>query len=87
LTVGVLQARLGAVVRKKTATCLAVTEVRQEDSSELATICKSVKLNYNDEADRFRRTWGGGIMGIKNRARMDKIRRMLAADAAKKAAQ
>ena len=80
------QARLGKVVGMKTATCLALTEVKQEDSADLAKLCTSVKSSFNDEGDKLRRSWGGGVMGIKNRARMNIMKKRLAKDAAKKAA-
>jgi len=79
------KARLGSVVNKKTATCLAVTEVQQADKAELATLCTAVKGQFNENEERLRRTWGGGIMGVKNKARMAGIRKMLAREAAKKA--
>ena len=78
------KARLGTVVGMKTATCLCLTEVKQGDSAELAKLCESVKTSFNDEGEKLRRTWGGGVMGIKNRARMNKLKKRLAADAAKK---
>jgi large subunit ribosomal protein L7Ae len=81
------KARLGQVVHKKTATCLAITTdgVRQEDKAELATLCKTIKSQFNENEEKIRRTWGGGIMGVKNVARMRLIRAMLAKEAAKKA--
>lgn len=79
------KARLGSVVNKKTATCLAVTDVQQADKAELATLCKTVQGQFNENEQKLTRTWGGGIMGIKNKARMSGIRKMLAREAAKKA--
>eukprot|EP01052_Picozoa_sp_SAG31_P005919 SAG31_NODE_267_length_18790_cov_3.661655_18_plen_97_part_00 len=79
-TVFCSQARLGTVVGMKTATCLALTEVKQEHSADLAKICESVKSSFNDEGDKIRRQWGGGIMGIKNRARMKIMKQKLAKD-------
>ncbi|KAJ3339698.1 60S ribosomal protein L8B [Gonapodya sp. JEL0774] len=63
------KARLGAVVHKKTATALAVTEVKPEDKKELADLVSAFKANFNDNTE-IRRTWGGGIMGIKSVAKM-----------------
>jgi large subunit ribosomal protein L7Ae len=60
------KARLGTVVHKKTATALAITEVRPEDKQELANIVASAKANYNDKLDEVRKHWGGGIMGFKS---------------------
>merc|ERR1719378_660503 len=44
------KARLGALVGKKTATCVAVTDVKQESKAELM---KLIDLANNDFADRF----------------------------------
>merc|ERR1719329_1737666 len=53
------KARLGQVVHKKTATCLAITTdgVRQEDKAELATLCKTIKSQFNENEEKIRRTW------------------------------
>merc|ERR1711924_523523 len=52
------KARLGALVGKKTATCVAVTDVKQESKAELPML---IDLANNDFADRFedhQRQWG-----------------------------
>ena len=79
------KARLGQVVNKKTATCLAITDVKQADQAELAVLAKTIKEQFNENEEKLRRTWGGGIMGVKNQARMKKIRDMLKKEEAKKA--
>merc|ERR1712194_735767 len=43
----------------------ALTSVRQEDQSELATLASNFKAQFNDN-NEHRRKWGGGIMGIKS---------------------
>jgi len=58
------KSRLGHLVHKKTATALAVTEVRKEDSPKLEQIVEKARTQYNDNAD-MRKKWGGGVMGIK----------------------
>jgi len=60
------KARLGTVVHKKTATALAITEVRAEDKQDLANLIAAAKANYNDKFDEVRKQWGGGIMGFKS---------------------
>jgi large subunit ribosomal protein L7Ae len=60
------KARLGTVIHKKTATALAITEVRPEDKQALAAIVSSVTINFNQRFDEFRKQWGGGIMGFKS---------------------
>jgi len=66
------KARLGAVVHKKTATALAITEVSPEDKPALASLVNAIKANYNDKYDEIRKHWGGGIMGPKHEVRMAK---------------
>jgi large subunit ribosomal protein L7Ae len=60
------KARLGTVVHKKTATCLAITEVRAEDKQALAAVVQAVKTNYLERFEESRRHWGGGVMGFKS---------------------
>eukprot|EP00126_Sphaerothecum_destruens_P015582 Sdes_comp9604_c0_seq2m1090 len=79
------KARLGAVVHKKTATALAFTDVRAEDKSALQKLCEAVKANYNDKFDEVRRKWGGGIMGGKSVARVEKLEKIKAKEAAQRA--
>jgi len=62
------KARLGAVVHQKTATALALTNVKNEDKQEFSKIVESVKANFNDRYDDVRKIWGGGVMGVKSQA-------------------
>merc|ERR1719488_45261 len=59
------KARLGQLVHKKTATCVALTSVKREDQQELENLGKNFKASFNDNAEH-RRRWGGGIMGLKS---------------------
>eukprot|EP00729_Bicosta_minor_P007132 gene7132-20762_t len=59
------KARLGQVVHKKTATVLAFTDVKKEDQTSFNKLTESIRNNFNERADTFRKTWGGGIMGSK----------------------
>merc|ERR1711945_28969 len=65
------KSRLGKLVHKKTASCVALTAVRKEDSSDLERLVQNFKAQFNDNAD-IRRTWGGGIMGIKSKHVMER---------------
>jgi large subunit ribosomal protein L7Ae len=58
------KARLGHLVHKKTATAVALTDVKKEDQAKLDQIVQSAKLGFNDNAN-VRKTWGGGVMGHK----------------------
>ena len=55
----------------KTATTIAVTDVRSEDNASLNTIIDAVRADYNERGDEIRKHWGGGIMGSKSRAKSD----------------
>jgi len=58
------KARLGHLVYKKTASVLAITDVKKEDSPKLEQLISNFRLQYNDDTTQ-RRKWGGGIVGIK----------------------
>jgi len=64
--------RLGQVVHQKTATALAITNVRKEDQSQLAALCKSIQTTYNDRYDDLRKQWGGMQLGQKSQAILKK---------------
>ena len=66
------KSRLGALVHKKTASCVAITEVRSENKQDLAALVQAIKANYNDKAEEIRKQWGGGIMGAKSQDMMAK---------------
>jgi large subunit ribosomal protein L7Ae len=79
------KARLGTLVHKKTATAVAVTDVRPEDKGELAQLVTAVRIKYNDKYDDLKRSWGGGILGIKSRTAIAQKEKIKAREAAKKA--
>jgi large subunit ribosomal protein L7Ae len=58
------KARLGYLVHKKTASVVALTEVKKEDQAALAQLNSSFRALFNDNVND-RRKWGGGVMGIK----------------------
>lgn len=66
------KARLGALVHKKTATAVALVDVRPEHKQDLAALQSAIRANFNDKYDEVRRHWGGGIMGAKSQAKMAK---------------
>ena len=76
------RARLGAVVHKKTAAAVAVTEVKGEDDRELAKVVESATALFNEGP---RVTWGGGIMGAKSQAKTRAKERELAKELAQRA--
>merc|ERR1711898_68641 len=52
------KARLGAVVGMKTATCLAITDVKAENKGDLASVIQMAEANFNDVHDDAMRKWG-----------------------------
>jgi len=77
------KSRLGQLVHKKTASCVALESVRQEDKHDLEKLADNFKAQFNDNAE-VRRKWGGGIMGIKSQHVMQRREKMLQLEQAKK---
>jgi len=77
------KARLGQLVHKKTASCVALTTVRKEDQHDLDTLAKNFHAQFNDNME-IRRRWGGGIMGIKSQHVTQRREKAIAAEQAKK---
>jgi len=77
------KSRLGQLVHKKTASCLALTCVRQEDKTELDKLADNFKAQFNENMEN-RRRWGGGIMGIKSQHVMQRREKTLQIEQAKK---
>jgi len=78
------KARLGKLVHQKTATCVALTEVRKEDFQDLELLAKNFRAQFN-ENETLRRNWGGGVMGIKNQHMMAQRAKQREIELAKKA--
>lgn len=79
------RARLGALVHMKTAAVLCLTEVGKQDASQLELLQNLALEKYNNNTDLVRK-WGGGAMGLKTQAKLDKRAKSLAAEEAKKLA-
>jgi len=74
------KARLGQVVHKKTATALAITEVKPEDAAKLEQAVASAKLAYAEPHKK----WGGGLLGIKAQAVVRRREKAAAREAQKR---
>ncbi len=78
------KANLGKLVHLKTATCVALTDVRREDFVDLEQLGTQFKSQYNDNV-KLNRKWGGGVMGVKNQHMMAARQKLRDIELAKKA--
>lgn len=72
------KARLGQVVRRKTVTAMALTNVNSEDKTSLSKLVEVCKTNFNERYDEMRKHYGGGILGAKSMARIAKLEKIKA---------
>lgn len=79
------KARLGALVHMKTAAAVCLTGVNKADENQLALLQNLAKEKFNDNGELMRK-WGGGIMGLKTQAKLDKRAKSVAVEEAKKLA-
>merc|ERR1711935_854184 len=79
------KARLGTLVHQKTSAVVALTSVGKGDASQLKLLQDLANEKFNKNADLMRK-WGGGVMGLKPQAKLDKRAKARAVEEAKKAA-
>ena len=77
------KSRLGQLVHKKTASCLALTQVNKEDADALNQLCTSFKSSFNNNVD-VRRKWSEGKPGRKSFHVLEARRKAIEAEQAKK---
>jgi len=75
------KARLGHLVHLKTASCVALTDVKKEHASQLEQFISNVRPMYNDSTDR--KKTGGGILGAKAQATIRRKEKAKAKELAK----
>jgi len=74
------KARLGRVCRRKTTSCMAITNVESSDRSALNKVVETVKTNYNERAEEIKKHWGGSTLGSKSSARINKMNKAKAGE-------
>ncbi|KAJ4456791.1 putative 60S ribosomal protein L7a-1 [Paratrimastix pyriformis] len=74
------KARLGTLVGLKTATCLALTDVKPEDKKTFSDLVAVCRTNYIDRAEAIVRQQGGGKLGVKSAKKIEKRQKALAKD-------
>merc|ERR1712151_314504 len=70
------KARLGQLVGRKQCTSVAFADIKNEHEQELSKLVETVKTNYNERADEIRKHWGGGVLGAKSQAKLNKRLRL-----------
>uniref|UniRef100_A0A0N5ART0 60S ribosomal protein L7a n=1 Tax=Syphacia muris TaxID=451379 RepID=A0A0N5ART0_9BILA len=78
------KARLGRIVHRKTASCLAFVDTNPEDRAALNKLRDVMVTNFNDRGDELRRSWGGGVLSKRSQAKQDRIARARAKELAQK---
>lgn len=77
------KSRLGKLVHQKTASVVAIDNIRKEDQAEFESMVGAFTAMFNDNVE-LRRRWGGHIMGIKSQHAQAKKEAMIAMENAKK---
>jgi len=77
------KSRLGTLTHKKNSAVVALTRVNKEDESKLKTLAENFHTQFNENVER---RWGGGLMGLKTQAKLDKRAKQLEVEKAKKLA-
>lgn len=71
------KSRLGTLVHKKNCAVVALTAVNAEDSTQLGKLQENFKAQFNNNVVR---KWGGGHMGLKTEAKLEKRRKQVEAE-------
>jgi large subunit ribosomal protein L7Ae len=78
------KARLGSLVHKKTASCVALSDVTPGDQEEFDKLATQARRQYNDRLTEMRRRWGNRVLGIKTRHKIEKRLRLRQQEATKR---
>jgi large subunit ribosomal protein L7Ae len=71
------KSRLGTLVHKKNCAVVALTSVNAEDKVQLGKLQENFKTQFNNNVVR---KWGGGKMGLKTEAKLEKRRKQVEAE-------
>merc|ERR1719158_2711327 len=66
------KARLGALVGKKTATCLAITDVKPEHKADLDALKQLCDTHFNSVFEQTMKTWGDAVCSDRQAAKIAK---------------
>jgi large subunit ribosomal protein L7Ae len=66
------KARLGDCIGQKTATAIAIVDVKSEDEGALKNVIRSVNARFLSRSDVIRRQWGGRQLSLRSRAAIRK---------------
>mmetsp|Transcript_20018 Transcript_20018/g.31791 ORF Transcript_20018/g.31791 Transcript_20018/m.31791 type:complete len:272 (+) Transcript_20018:28-843(+) len=80
------KARLGALVHKKTAACIALCEVNPGDANDFKSLTRKAKQLFNQRYNALKKKWGKRVLGQKTRHRIDKRKRTRKAEAERRRA-
>lgn len=72
------KAALGRLAGFKTASCLCLTDVHNEDKPTLEKLLESVRKSFNDRFEEIRKTWGGLQLSKKSRKKAASKKRVAA---------
>jgi large subunit ribosomal protein L7Ae len=69
------KSRLGQLVHKKNATCVAMTDISPKDEDSFNKLIDTVNTKYKSRFDEIRRKWGGQQLGHKTMAHLRQMAR------------
>jgi len=77
------KSRLGTLTHQKNCAVVALTAVNKDDVNTLSTLSANFHTQFNETVVK---RWGGGVMGLKTQAKLEKRRQQVEIENAKKEA-